>query len=368
MKSSKKLFIYLSLFVISAMLLTACQTAATTAPAEEAMEEEAAPAEEPAMAEEPALGSAEKPIKVLFIPSHEAETIVAGGEVMAGALEEATGLKFSVSVPTSYPAAVEEICASPDDTMAFISGFAYVIANQKCGVDVAFKAVRYGNYEYWAGFIVRRDSGITKIEDLEGKKWGYGEASSTSGYIFPSVLLNDAGVTPGEEVLTGGHTQTVKAVYNGEVDFGTVYYTPWGPPEGVADWKYGDYPDVPDDVVASCAITEDGTGIECGGYEIRDARPSLREEAPDVMQVVGMPFVSPGIPNDTLSFGPEFPADTRAEIEQALIDFQSSDLWAQTIGSKDFYGWTGITTASDADYDIVRKAVDLLGMTLESLE
>ena len=347
MKNSKKVLLILSLVVISAMLFAACQ---------------------PAPEEKPALGSAENPVKVLFIPSLEADTIVAGGEKMAESLKAATGLEFSVSVPTSYPAAVEEMCASPDDTMAFISGFAYAIANEKCGVDVAFKAIRYGNFEYWAGFITRRDSGIETIEDLEGKTWGYGEASSTSGYIFPRVLMNEAGVAPSEEVLTGGHTQTVSSVYNGEVDFGTVYYTPWGSPEGVEDWEYGDDPDVPDDVVESCAVSEDGEDIFCGGYEIRDARPNIREEAPDVIQMVGMPFVSPGIPNDTLSFGPDFPTDVREDIEAALLEFQNDPLWEETIGSKDFYGWTGIAEATDAEYDIVRQAVALLGMTLESLE
>ena len=86
------------------------------------------------------------------------------------------------------------------------------------------------------------------------------------------------------------------------------------------------------------------------------------------VQVIAIPFVSPGIPNDTLSFGPDFPAAEREVIEQGLLDFLETDLWGETIGSKDFYNWTGITVAADADYDIVRAAVDLLGMTLEQLD
>lgn len=361
----KKVLLILSVLIIGLLLVSACQPAAEPATAEEAVEEPAA--EEVVEEKAPKLGSAEKPVKVLFIPSLEADVIVAGGKLMGHALEEATGLVYEVSVPTSYPAAVEEMCASPDDTMAFISGFAYVIANEKCGVDVSFKAVRYGAFEYWAAFNVLRDSGIETIEDLEGKTWGYGEASSTSGYIFPKVLLNEAGVTTGEEVLTGGHTQSIAAVYNGEVDFVTTYYTPPGRPDGT-EWVFGESPDVPDDVLESCAVTADGEDIDCSGYEIRDARPTIRVASPDVVQVIAIPFVSPGIPNDTLSFGPDFPAAEREVIEQGLLDFLETDLWGETIGSKDFYNWTGITVAADADYDIVRAAVDLLGMTLEQLD
>ncbi|HUO45736.1 MAG TPA: PhnD/SsuA/transferrin family substrate-binding protein, partial [Acidimicrobiia bacterium] len=114
------------------------------------------------------LGSEDNPIQVLFVPSVEANVIVSGGEVMADALNEATGLFFEVSVPTSYAATIEEMCAAPDSTMGFIPGLGYVLASNLCGVDVAFKAVRFGHDVYWAQFLVQRDSGIESLEDLAG--------------------------------------------------------------------------------------------------------------------------------------------------------------------------------------------------------
>ena len=93
------------------------------------------------------LGTAENPIKVLFVPSVDANVIVTGGEIMADALKEATGYEFEVSVPTSYAATVEEMCASPDDTMGFLPPQPYVFANELCGVDVSSKAVRRGYSE-----------------------------------------------------------------------------------------------------------------------------------------------------------------------------------------------------------------------------
>jgi phosphonate transport system substrate-binding protein len=151
------------------------------------------------------VGTEEQPIKVLFVPSVDAQVIVSGGEAMAQALQDATGLFFEVSVPTSYAATIEEMCASPSDTMGFIPGLGYVLANQLCGVDVAFKAIRFGFPVYWAEFLVARDSEITSLEDLEGLKWGYPDAGSTSGYMVPLAMFQEAGVTPGETVETGGH-------------------------------------------------------------------------------------------------------------------------------------------------------------------
>ena len=63
---------------------------------------------------------------------------------MKNALEEATGLTFEVSVPTSYAATIEEMCAAPDRTMGFIPGLGYVLATNLCGVEVGFNAVRFG--------------------------------------------------------------------------------------------------------------------------------------------------------------------------------------------------------------------------------
>ncbi|GAB4543675.1 MAG: hypothetical protein Fur002_16160 [Anaerolineales bacterium] len=373
-------FVLLTLIVAASMILSACAPAATEAPAPVATEAPAteAPAPTATEAPAPAIGSAEHPIKVLFVPSVDANVITTGGDVMAKALNEATGLTFEVVAPTSYAATIEEMCASPADTMAFIPGLGYAIASQLCGVDVAFKAVRYGYPVYWAEYIVARDSKFQTLADLQGAKWGYGDQGSTSGYMVPTVELAAAGVVPGEQVQTGGHNQTVTAVYNGEVDFGTVFYSVPLNPEGKPIFTYQDYVDgkitdlaqyeIPAESVANCAPDAEGKKLLCDGYRILDARANIRTEAPDVVQKVRILAVSAAIPNDTLSFGPEFPADVRAQIEAALVAFAQTDAWKESIGNNDFYGWTGIEPAVDAEYDIVRQMVEATGKTLEDLK
>jgi phosphonate transport system substrate-binding protein len=154
-------------------------------------------------------------------------------------------------------------------------------------------------------------------------------------------------------------------VYNGSVDFGTTFYTAPLKPEGEPAWKEGDPADIPDDLVSSCAPSEDGSKLMCGDWRVLDARSNIRTEAPDVVQKVRILTISPAIPNDTLSFGPKFPADVRKKIEDALVEFSKTEEWNKSIGSQDFYGWTGLSVATDAEYDFVRKMVQATGLTLE---
>ena len=97
------------------------------------------------------LGSEANPIEVYFVPSVDAGVITTGGQVMADALKQATGLNFKVSVPTSYAATVEAMCAAPDKTIGFIPAAGYVIASNRCGVQVAAAAIRNGWSVYWTG-------------------------------------------------------------------------------------------------------------------------------------------------------------------------------------------------------------------------
>ncbi len=125
-------------------------------------------------------------------------------------------------------------------------------------------------------------------------------------------------------------------------------------------------PDIPEDLVPECAVTEEDR-LFCGDYRVLDARANLREEAPDVIQKVRILAISPAIPNDTLSFGPDFPADLRTQIEEALVAFAETDSWADSIGNPDFYDWSGLAPTDDANYDIVRQMVEAAGLTLENI-
>jgi phosphonate transport system substrate-binding protein len=315
------------------------------------------------------LGSESNPIEVYFVPSVDAAVITSGGDIMAQALNKATGLNFKVSVPTSYAATVEAMCAAPDKTIGFIPAAGYVIANNRCGVQVAAAAVRFGWSVYWTQYIVKRDSDIYTFGDLAGKKWGYPDAASTSGYIVPEVELKTAGIEPSEGVATGGHPQTVLAVYNGDVDFGTTFFSPPLMGEGHAAWAVGDLPEPFDLSVSESSIkkTDTSSQLFVGGIRILDARANVIDQAPDVVEKVRILRLSAPIPNDTMSFGPDFPADLQQKIMDAMYAFAKTDDWKNSIGSQNFYNWSGLAAITDAAYDPVRQQFKVLGLTEDDI-
>jgi basic membrane protein A len=310
------------------------------------------------------IGTADHPIKVLFVPSVDVDYMIESGALIEQGLKDATGLEFKVSVPTSYAATIEEMCASPTDTIGFIPAMGYALANQLCGVEPGLASQRYGWNVYWTQFIVQRDSKYQTLGDLEGATWGYPEVTSTSGYLYPKSLFDDMGITPGKQVETGGHPETVKAVYNGEVDFGTSYFSAPLLPEGT--WSPDMPPDVPDDVVADCAPNEEGQ-LWCDGYRVLDARSAITEEAPDVVQKVRILGLTPEIPNDTMSFSPQFPTDLKQKIMDAVIAFIGTDACAQSLCNEKFYNWTGAAPIYDENFDGIRIMMEAQGITLENI-
>lgn len=331
------------------LALAACAGAAPTA----------TPTPQPA-----ALGTEGHPILVYFVPSAEIDRIVAGGEVLRQALEDATGLKFEVFVPTSYAAAIEGMCAAPGDTMGFPATLAYVVANARCGVDASMISIRFGWDVYWGEYIVQRDSDMQTLQDLNGKTWGFTDPTSTSGHVIPLIDLQAAGIQVADKVATGGHPQAVVAVYNGEVDFATVYFSPPLLPEG--RWEPGDPPEPYADIVDECQVNEQGQ-LYCGDYRVLDARSAsgVLSVAPDVVQKVRILALTDAIPNDCMAFGPDFPSDVRQKIEQALLDMVGTEAWNNSL--QDFYSWDAIRPASDQDYDGVRAKIEKAGFSMDEI-
>ena len=310
------------------------------------------------------IGTEEHPIKILFVPSVDVDFMIASGDLIESALNEATGLYFEASVPTSYAATIEAMCASPVDTIGFIPAMGYALANQLCGVQPGLASERYGWNMYWTAFFVARDSEIQTIEDLEGATWAYPDAGSNSGFLYPAAIFEDAGITIGETVEAGGHPQAVKAVYNGEADVATAYFSAPLLPEG--SWAMGDSPDIPDEFVPNCAANEDDK-LYCGEYRVLDARASIAREAPDVIQKVRILTLSGEIPNDTMSFSPDFPADMQGTIIEAVTAYIASDACAETLCNQNFYDWRGVGPIFDENFDGVRLLMEYQGTTLENL-
>jgi phosphonate transport system substrate-binding protein len=81
---------------------------------------------------------------------------------------------------------------------------------------------RYGGRQvYYSDVIVRRDSPITCLEELEGRSWAYNEPASHSGHTVTLYCLVRMGARPGffgRVVEAGFHQRAVRLVAAGTVD------------------------------------------------------------------------------------------------------------------------------------------------------
>jgi phosphonate transport system substrate-binding protein len=79
-----------------------------------------------------------------------------------------------------------------------------------------------GSISYISVMIVRKDSGITSLEQMRGKSFAWADPNSTSGYLVPRSELRGSGVDINSYFsrtgFAGGHEQAVVAVQQKQYD------------------------------------------------------------------------------------------------------------------------------------------------------
>ena len=166
-------------------------------------------------------------LRVGLIPNQSPESVQAEYAPLGDYLSEELGMEVDLNVPTSYPAVVEAM-ASDNLDLAYFGGLTYAQARDRAEVERLVTEVNpyTGTTKYHTVIIVPRDSEVREIEELEGEVFAFGSVSSTSGSLYPSIMLADAGIDYrtdlGETLYTGGHDATAQAVANGQVAAGGV--------------------------------------------------------------------------------------------------------------------------------------------------
>ena len=106
--------------------------------------------------------------------------------------------------------------------IGFLPSSDYVAAAARCGAEVAVGGVDAdGQAGDYGMLVVRRDSDIASVADLDGKSWAVPDDSSLTSFFYFQALLAEAGVTPGEITVVPGDNTAMLAVLNGEADFAT---------------------------------------------------------------------------------------------------------------------------------------------------
>jgi phosphonate transport system substrate-binding protein len=160
---------------------------------------------------------------------------------------------------------------------------------------------------------------IGDLSKVAGKSVAYTTETSTSGYLFPALELTELGIDPLTDVeatFTLSHDAAVVSVYNGDTEI---------------------------------------------GLSFDDARRTLRGEQPDVGEKVIVFSITDEIPNDVVAVRSDLPQDLKDAIYDAVESFLATDEGEEIFDK--IYGWTDISRAVEADFDIVRAAANTLGIT-----
>lgn len=164
------------------------------------------------------------PFVVAVIPSEERMELDPDDDVALAAAAEELGLNIEYHQANSYSAVIEAQRAGQAH-MARYGPFSYVLAADS-GVDLHPFVTTADSADAQAGYhsvaSVRADSDIESLEDAAGKRVCFVDPASTSGYLFPSAGLLEAGVDPEsndiERIFAGGHDASVLSLIDDQCD------------------------------------------------------------------------------------------------------------------------------------------------------
>ena len=269
------------------------------------------------------LGTSKNPLRMMFVPSGDAQVIVKGGREVGDLLHKETGLYFKTSVATSYAAVIEAMGAGKVD-IGWLATFSYVLAKDKYDVELLLVVQRFGSPFYRGQIMVRADSGIHSLEGLKGKRFAFVDPASTSGHLYPKTLLLSKGLDPktffGKSVFAGSHNAVVLSIYKGEVDGGAAY---------------------------------DGS------------RAAVAKSYPDVFEKIKVIAYTKEIPNDTVSVRKDIPEDLKVKLREGLKRISKSPKGSKVL--KRLYGISGLVDL-DGLFDPVREVGRLLNLDLANPE
>lgn len=274
---------------------------------------------------ESAAAGADWPDKIVLglVPSREANTLVENAkpltDALGAALSEKAGKTITVEgfVPTDYTGLVEAMNTGQADIGAF-GPFALLQARDRAGAEIILQSVRNGGATYhtqwmtnnpdkycddtptanadgWLGCNGTTDAdkgpvAENSVAKAKGAKVSFVEQTSASGYIFPSLMLINAGVDPTKDItpiFSGGHDKSVIAVCNGDAEVGVSF--------------------------------DDARGIAKTDCDVKG-------------KVVTFAY-SPEIPNDGWAVRGELPDTLKQAITQSLLDYAKTDDGKATLNS-----------------------------------
>jgi len=266
---------------------------------------------------------APKGLILALTPSQDPTALQVHGKAFADALAKLVGVPIKIYIASDYAGVVEALRNKTVD-LGFLHPVGYVLANREARAQIVVKDIWHGKTSYTARIFVRKDSGIKSLEDLRGRTIAFVDPASSSGYIYPMVLFMKKGLVKDRDPKTffkevyfaGSHDAALLALLNGSVDAAASF-----------------------DMAREQYLKE----------KERIERLTYMAETPPI---------------------PEAGIAAREGLDPALVKMVEKALLAMNAPEyktilKNIYNIDGFAPAKDSEYDPVREAVDIMGLTLK---
>ena len=257
-----------------------------------------------------------KKFNMVFVPASE-KGDESDYKSLISIVEKLTGFEINTIKVTDYNAAVEAMRAGRAD-IAWYGGKTYIKAAEIADAEAFAAGVRPGekNANYFAYFVVKNDSKIKKFSDIKGKVLSLNTIGSTSGDLIPQVELVKINLSTTNKdhfknvFYAGSHDACLLAVLNNQSDV---------------------------------------CGMSSRNFEARLADNTFK------MEQVRIIHKSDPVPPPPLAYSKKIPLEDRKKIKKAVLE-------AHKHGKIGGYGGTmsHYISVKDADYDVLRKVVELL--------
>ena len=257
-----------------------------------------------------------KKFNMVFVPASE-KGDESDYKSLISIVEKLTGFEINTIKVTDYNAAVEAMRAGRAD-IAWYGGKTYIKAAEIADAEAFAAGVRPGekNANYFAYFVVKKDSKIKKFSDIKGKVLSLNTIGSTSGDLIPQVELAKINLSITNKdhfknvFYAGSHDACLLAVLNNQSDV---------------------------------------CGMSSRNFEARLADNTFK------MEQVRIIHKSDPVPPPPLAYSKKIILEDRKKIKKAVLE-------AHKHGEIGGYGgkMSHYISVKDSDYDVLRKVVELL--------
>jgi phosphonate transport system substrate-binding protein len=260
----------------------------------------------------------EKPLVMAFTPSRDPTALQESADAFVAVLARLSGVPVRAQVASDYAGVIEALRSRRVD-LAFVHPVGYVLARREAGCEILVRDVWENRTAYKASFYVREASGIKHIEELRGRTVAFVDPASSSGYIYPMVLLMKRGLVRDRDPKTffkdalfaGTHEAALRAVLQGRVDAATTF----------------------------------------------DMAPQVHLKDPALVAQLVSIAETPEIPEAGICARPGLPPAAVQALKRALLGMKKPE---HATALKGIYDIDGFVEARDADYDPVRDALTLM--------